>query len=106
MRILYAAIREEFEQEYYGPAKDFKEFSRDDVDVFITAFREFDLDGSGSLDTKELSLVFRFLGQRCTQDQLLHILDTYDTDRSGTINWIEFLHVRAFRTCKLTDCRS
>jgi len=93
MRIIYAAIRDEFELEFYGPAKDFKEFSREDIDAFIIAFREFDADGSGSLDTKELAAIFRYLGQRCSQEQLLHVLDTYDTDRSGTINWIEFLHI-------------
>jgi Ca2+-binding EF-hand superfamily protein len=93
MRVLYSAIREEFELEYYGPAKDFKEFSQEDIDAFIIAFREFDVDGSGSLDTQELAAIFRYIGQRCSHAQLLHILDTYDTDRSGTINWIEFLHI-------------
>mmetsp|Transcript_24919 Transcript_24919/g.34887 ORF Transcript_24919/g.34887 Transcript_24919/m.34887 type:complete len:414 (+) Transcript_24919:75-1316(+) len=93
MRVIYSAIREEFEMEYYGPAKDFKEFSKEDIDAFIIAFREFDADGSGSLDTKELAAIFKYLGQRCNQAQLEHVLDTYDTDRSGTINWVEFLHI-------------
>jgi hypothetical protein len=74
--------RRAFIKQFYAPAKAFMEFSRAEIDVFVGTFRKFDVDGkkkrffvflfffhffqsslqgSGSLDAKELRAVFQFM---------------------------------------------
>lgn len=48
---------------YYEAARDFQEFSKEEVDIFIDAFEEFDTDGSGAIDAKELIASFNKMGQ-------------------------------------------
>lgn len=55
MRSLYYEKRVEFIRKFYVPAqKDFPWFTKEDVDAFVEAFVEFDIDRSGGLDVNEL----------------------------------------------------
>lgn len=48
---------------YYEAARDFQEFSKEEIDIFIDSFEEFDTDGSGAIDAKELIASFNKMGQ-------------------------------------------
>jgi Ca2+-binding EF-hand superfamily protein len=102
MRNFYPERRAEFEKEFYGAAKNFPEFDKEDIDAFIEAFREFDIDGSGSIDLNELEIGLKYMGQGFTRDQLQRIISEVDSDGSGEIEWPEFLEVmRRFYSGKL-----
>jgi uncharacterized protein YkwD len=53
------------------------------------AFREWDVDGSGSISKQELAFVFQDLGMPVEQSGLL--FDAVDLDRNGEIDFEEFL---------------
>jgi Ca2+-binding EF-hand superfamily protein len=93
MRILYPSLRAEYEKTYYGPAKDFPEFSKEEIDVFVSTFRKFDVDGSESIDVDELSSMFLHLGQGCSRDKLQRIIDEVDDNGNGVVDWPEFLQI-------------
>jgi len=93
MRSFYPNKLKEFEEAFYGPAKKFPQFSKDEIDVFVEAFWNFDLDGSSSIDARELGLALKCMGQGATQDQVKQILQKYDADGSGEIEWPEFLTI-------------
>jgi len=102
MRNFYPEKREAFEKEFYTPAKNFPEFSKEDIDAFIEAFREFDLDNSGAIDIDELGIGLKYMGQGFNREQLQRIIDEVDADKSGVIEWPEFLEVmRRFYSGKL-----
>ena len=84
-----------YEEKFFGPAAKFPQFSRDDVETFIKAFRQFDTDGSGSMDAKELEAMFKYMGQGSTSQQIQQMVTKYDTNKSGVIEWSEFLHMMA-----------
>jgi len=51
------------------------------------------LDGSNSIDARELGLALKCMGQGVTPDQVKQILEKYDADGSGEIEWPEFLTI-------------
>ncbi|KAF3326506.1 putative calcium-binding protein CML8 [Carex littledalei] len=57
------------------------------------AFDLFDIDGSGTIDAKELSVAMRALGFEMTADQLNQMMAEVDKDRSGGIDFDEFLYM-------------
>jgi len=95
MRHLYPQKLQEFEKEYYVPAQKFPQFSKDDITAFIEGFRMHDIDGSGSISSKELELVFVAMGQGSSKELIDHLIQTYDANGSGEIEWPEFLQIMA-----------
>jgi len=95
LRHLYPHKLEEFEKEFYGPAQKFPQFSRDDIAAFIEGFRANDIDGSGSISSKELEMVFSAMGQGSSKEIVDHLIQTYDANGSGEIEWPEFLQIMA-----------
>jgi len=67
------------------------EFSREDVNAFVTAFRLYDIDGNGSIDMEELAIALKNMGQGCSPQQLKAFIDEFDTEGNGTIDWSGFL---------------
>lgn len=59
-------------------------------DETFEIFKTFDRDGSGSIDSAELSRLLEALGQRPDDDELAIALDVVDANRSGRISWDEF----------------
>ena len=62
---------------------------------FRAAFDLFDKDGSGSIDSQELGVVLRSLGQQPTENELKEMIADADADGNGTIEFEEFLDVMA-----------
>ena len=61
-----------------------------DPDEVRAAFEEFDTDGSGSLEVKELQQALARLGVETSSDAARRILDKFDKDGDGTIGLDEF----------------
>ena len=59
------------------------------------AFEFFDRDGDGTITAKELGAVMRLLGYSPTETDLADIINDVDLDRSGTIEFGEFLAMMA-----------
>jgi len=63
----------------------------------MSAFRKFDLNGNGTIDSKELKSVMSQLGHPMTDSQVDNVLTKLDTDRSGCVEWEEFAALMADR---------
>eukprot|EP00929_Paragymnodinium_shiwhaense_P044147 TRINITY_DN22650_c0_g1_i1.p1 TRINITY_DN22650_c0_g1~~TRINITY_DN22650_c0_g1_i1.p1 ORF type:complete len:450 (+),score=73.15 TRINITY_DN22650_c0_g1_i1:95-1444(+) len=64
------------------------------VEDVMTAFRAFDLDGSGFYEEAELKALFKRLDPSFTDDKLGHLLQAIDRDGDGRISYEElFEHV-------------
>lgn len=104
MRGFYPYQRLDYEMEYYVPAKKFPEFSRKEIDVFSMTFRDFDLDGSGSIDIRELGIAMKKMGQGASPEKLKKIIDDVDDNGNGEIEWVEYLQImRNFYPYKLKE---
>merc|ERR1712070_1047446 len=64
------------------------------------AFELFDIDGSGTIDAKELSTAMRALGFDDNKDEIRKMIEDIDKDGSGTIDFDEFL---SMMTAKMGD---
>ncbi|KAL4966327.1 uncharacterized protein BDV14DRAFT_171428 [Aspergillus stella-maris] len=65
--------------------------TKEEIDQFREVFSVFDKDGNGDIDAQELGEVMRSLGQAPTDAELQDIIDELDVDRTGTIDFEEFL---------------
>ncbi|KAJ0419370.1 hypothetical protein BJY00DRAFT_314203, partial [Aspergillus carlsbadensis] len=63
----------------------------DQIAQFKEVFAVFDKDGTGDITATELGEVMRSLGQNPTDTELQDIIDELDVDRTGTIDFDEFL---------------
>ncbi|KAL2830133.1 hypothetical protein BJY01DRAFT_227466 [Aspergillus pseudoustus] len=63
----------------------------DQIAQFREVFNVFDKDGTGDITATELGEVMRSLGQNPTETELQDIIDELDVDRTGTIDFDEFL---------------
>ena len=54
------------------------------------AFKMFDADNSGSIDTEELKEAMQALGQSPTDEEVEDLVRQVDVDESGTIDFGEF----------------
>ena len=69
---------------------------------FREAFQAFDKDGNGSISTKELGTVMRSLGQNLSEAEIKQMIEIVDEDKSGTIDFKEFLNLMA-RNMKIVN---
>ncbi|KAL3487296.1 hypothetical protein BJX62DRAFT_213748 [Aspergillus germanicus] len=65
--------------------------TQDQIAQFKEVFAVFDKDGTGDITATELGEVMRSLGQNPTDTELQDIIDELDVDRTGTIDFDEFL---------------
>lgn len=68
-------------------------------EVFLDIDSMFDLDGSGSIDANELALVFQSMGQGNSPDEIQKLIEAVDLNKSGVIEWPEFLLVAFHLYC-------
>ena len=54
-------------------------------------FREFDINGDGTIDRAELDNVFKSMGKQFSQAELDRMISLADKDKSGTIDYEEFV---------------
>ncbi|KAB1214717.1 Caltractin [Morella rubra] len=57
------------------------------------AFELFDIDGSGTIDAKELNVAMRALGFEMTEEQINQMIADVDKDGSGAIDFDEFVYM-------------
>lgn len=69
--------------------------TEEQIAEFKEAFQIFDKDGDGSITTKELGTVMRSLGQNPSDEEVRKMIDEVDEDKSGTIDFKEFLGLMA-----------
>ena len=69
---------------------------------FREAFQAFDKDGNGSISTKELGTVMRSLRQNLSEAEIKQMIEIVDEDKSGTIDFKEFLNLMA-RNMKIVN---
>ncbi|PLB53972.1 calmodulin [Aspergillus steynii IBT 23096] len=65
---------------------------------FKRAFSLFDNDGDGQITRNELGVAMRTLGLNPSESELQDMIDEVDVDKSGTIDFPEFLTMMARRT--------
>ncbi len=54
------------------------------------AFKEFDLDGNGTLDKKELFAAYQSTGRPVDEGTINRLVETLDTDKDGLVSLSEF----------------
>jgi len=70
-------------------------FSVSQLDLYMKAFRLFDDDQSGNISTDELGAVLRGIGKKVSEKQVAQLVQQFDKDESGTLEWKEFLDLNA-----------
>ncbi|XP_076449473.1 neo-calmodulin-like isoform X1 [Babylonia areolata] len=70
-------------------------FSDEKIQEIRDTFHMFDKNGDGMITSDELGQVMISLGQRPTLDELKTFIRAVDTDRSGTIDFDEFVDIFA-----------
>lgn len=80
--------------EFVSMAQD-KIFLEGKLQEYRDAFRAVDAGGNGSISATELYQLFQKLGHPITYDKLVKVMEQYDVDQSGVIDFGEFL--RMFR---------
>jgi len=79
---------------YHQVAKDkFPNFNKSEVDDFVVAFKSFDKENTGSVDSRELIKLCRQVGENIKYDESIKLINAVDTDKSGTVEFHEFLTI-------------
>ncbi|CAH9080830.1 unnamed protein product [Cuscuta epithymum] len=60
-------------------------------------FKNIDTDGSGNITLDELKTGLAKLGSKLSEDEIKQLMDAADIDKSGTIDYIEFITVAMHR---------
>lgn len=69
------------------------EIPEEQVAIYEKAFAEYDRDGDGTMNTEELGVLMRELGQNPSAEELRIMIDNVDADGSGSIEFPEFLQL-------------
>lgn len=70
-------------------------FDEQQIETFKDIFSRFDKDGDGTLATKYVGTIMRSLGQSPTEEELHYIICKVDEDRSGYMDFSEFVGMMA-----------
>lgn len=65
--------------------------TREELDQYQNTFMEIDAECSGSLDVDELKMLMVLMGERMDKDEIIELLNEYDTDHSGNLDFKEFV---------------
>ena len=80
-------------------------FNEDQIQTFKDIFSQFDRDGDGTLATKYVGTIMRTLGQSPTEEELHYIICKVDADRSGYMDFSEFVAMMANHMKEETDTK-
>lgn len=69
------------------------DFTEKEVSQFKVEFDAFDSDKDGHIDEKDLATVFQKIGQSMSVAELKQLIESVDTDHSGTVEFPEFLEM-------------
>lgn len=67
------------------------DLTEDQIKEIKEAFALFDRDGDGHITPNEIGIVMRSLGQNPTEADLHDLMEEVDTDKSGNLDFSEFL---------------
>jgi calmodulin len=77
--------------------------SEEQVAELKQAFNEFDVDGGGTINTRELGYAMRAMGMNPTEAELLDLINEFDTDGSGMIEFPEFCNMMSHKMGTVND---
>jgi hypothetical protein len=63
-----------------------------EFEEMVNLFKQFDADGSQTIDKHEIKKILHFLGLEFTPEKAEELLNIVDTDKSGEIDFDEFCH--------------
>lgn len=75
-----------------------KHLTKDQVQEYKEAFRNFDQNGDGSISCKELRTFLKSMGQNPSDADVKKIMKRVDKDESGTIDFSEFIVMMSEQT--------
>ena len=64
-----------------------------EVAALVEAFKVFNRSGNGMVTPKELLHVMTSMGEKLTEEEAREVLDTFDGDSKGGINYEEFVQL-------------
>ena len=64
----------------------------------VQVFRQFDRNADGVIDAYDLQMQFRDLGFECDQDKAHNMINFFDRDADGQINFAEFVQIMMYDT--------
>ena len=70
-------------------------FTAEEIEQYRAAFAQFDANGDGSIDERELQVVMQKVGVSVSRPRLQSIIKEVDTDQSSTIEFNEFVAMMA-----------
>jgi len=88
---------------WFGWLKMGDQLSAEQVAELKQCFNEFDIDGGGTINTRELGYAMRAMGMNPTEAELLDLINEYDTDGSGQIEFEEFCNMMAHKMGTVND---
>eukprot|EP01038_Epipyxis_sp_PR26KG_P005304 gene5304-7367_t len=65
--------------------------TREELESYQNLFMELDVDCKGSLDLDELKILMVLMGEEMDKNELQDVLEEYDTDKSGALEFKEFV---------------
>jgi hypothetical protein len=68
-----------------------QKLTKAELEKFQLTFMELDCECRGSLDVDELKLLMVLMGERMDKEEIKELLDEYDTDKSGNLDFKEFV---------------
>jgi len=77
-------------------------FSDEQVEEFREAFKIFDKDGGGTISIGEIRSIMDGRGERLSDKELANLMEAIDEDRSGEIDFNEFVKMMAVVNVKLS----
>ena len=78
--------------------------SEQEIATMKREFLSFDSDGDGTISSQELSTVLRSFGDEVSEEEVKKVINTFDIDKNGTIEFNEFLIMMAHKEAgKLDD---
>ena len=78
-------------QRMLGRAEHDKHTTKDQMDVYMEAFKMFDQNNDGTITIEELGEVMHSLGRNPTKIELKDMVNEVDMDSNGSIDFTEFL---------------
>ena len=78
-------------------------FTEQEVDDLREAFNLFDTDGGGSISNAEIWTIMQSLGQKPTAEEVQAMVDDFDEDGNGEIDFEEFLGMMYKKALEVSD---
>ena len=70
-----------------------EQLSEEQIRIYKESFDVFDKDGDGTITSKEFGSVMRSLGQNPSQAQLQVMIEEFDKNNNGKIDFLEFCEI-------------